>query len=89
MFLQFFVEQYVEKQTEIEIHNTPYGEDDMLEHLKQGNMNIRKMDFHKTVLVKSLQKKGKVTVLDNGDVMLGKKQVQKNSSPAVEQGSLF
>lgn len=89
MFLKFLIEKYMETQGEMDLTHNGYGEDDMLKDLSEKSLNIRHIDYHKTVLAKSLQKKGKITILDNGDLMLGKKKVQKTSAPSTEQGSLF
>lgn len=89
MFLKFLIEKYMETQGEMDLTHNGYGEDDMLKDLSEKSLNIRHIDYHKTVLAKNLQKKGKITILDNGDLMLGKKKVQKTSAPSTEQGSLF
>lgn len=88
MFIKFLVEKYLEKQGELPVDHTLYGESDMLNDVS-GGVNIRKVDYHKTVLLKTLHKKGKVTILDNGDVMMGKKKVQQTTAPSQDQGSLF
>lgn len=89
MFLKVLIEKYMETQGEMDLTHNGYGENDMLKDLAEKSLNIRHIDYHKTVLAKSLQKKGKITILDNGDLMLGKKKVQKTSAPSTEQGSLF
>jgi len=89
MFLKILIEQYLEKQGEMDLTHNGYGEDDMLKDLAVNRLNIKHIDYHKTVLAKNLQKKGKITILDNGDLVLGKKKAQKTVAPSSEQGSLF
>ena len=89
MFLKYLVEKYMEKQGEMNLSHETYGEDDLLKDIGEQKMNVRHLDYHKTVMAKGLSKKGKITILDNGDLMLGKKKTKTTSAPSTEQGSLF